>query len=258
MKVVWFNILLLFLTLYSRPVLAHFQVLLPSSDIITPDDNRTIELKLLFTHPMAQGPLMNMEMPKQFGVMANGSKQDLLPTLEPHRVQGKTFFTARYLLKSPADYIFFLEPAPYWEATEGKMIIHYTKVVVDAFTADTGWDQPVGFPVEIEPLVRPYGLWTGNLFRALVKKEGIPVPFAMVEVEHFNEGEQVKIPSDPFLTQQIKTDAQGVFAYTMPKSGWWGFAALIDGDTPLINSKGDPSVPVELGALMWVKTVDMR
>ena len=57
------------------------------------------------------------------------------------------------------------------------MIIHYTKVVVNAMGAEEGWDTLVGFPVEIEPLVRPYGLWTGNAFRGIVKKHGEPVPF---------------------------------------------------------------------------------
>ena len=82
--------------------------------------------------------------------------------------------------------MFFIEPAPYWEPAEQKMIVHYTKVVVDAFGAEDGWDARVGFPVEIEPLARPYGLWTGNTFRGIVLREGKPVPFATVEVEYYN------------------------------------------------------------------------
>ena len=55
----------------------------------------------------------------------------------------------------------------------------------------------------------------------------------------------------------IKADANGVFSYTMPKAGWWGFAALVDGDEPM-KSPGGETVDVELGGLIWVKTVDMR
>lgn len=98
------------------------------------------------------------------------------------------------------------------------MIIHYTKVVVDYLGAEEGWDQMVGFPVEIEPLVRPYGLWAGNTFRGIVKRNGQPVPFATVEVEYFNQGRQVAIPNDAFSTQVIKADAAGVFSYTMPRA----------------------------------------
>lgn len=194
---------------------------------------------------------MNMAKPLQFGVLLNGQKQDLLPSLQPQQQQDKTFYTATFPLKMPGDHIFYVEPAPYWEPAENKMIIHYTKVVVDAFDSQEGWDALVGFPVEIEPLVRPYGLWVGNLFQGVVKKAGQPVPFTQVEVEYFNEGQKIKPPADAFVTQVIKTDANGVFNYVMPIAGWWGFAALLDGK-PTQNAEGR-AVGVELGALIWVK-----
>jgi len=115
----------------------------------------------------------------------------------------------------------------------------------------------VGLPVEIEPLVRPYGLWTGNAFRGIVRKNGQPVPFAEVEVEYYNVGNQVKPPADPFITQVIKADGQGVFTYVMPRAGWWAFAALVDGDEKMKSPEGE-AVDVELGGLIWVRTVDMK
>jgi len=240
----------------SSPVNAHFQTLLPSTDMVT-QDNKTVTLTLLFTHPMEQGPLMEMGKPVQFGVLVKGQKQDLLGTLQPQKQEGKTFYTTDYTPKRPGDYVFFVEPAPYWEPAENKLIIHYTKVIVDAFADEEGWDTSVGFPIEIEPLVRPYGLWTGNLFRGLVKQNGQPVPLATVEVEYFNEGKKIVAPADPFITQVIKTDANGVFSYAIPKAGWWGFAALVNGEKPLPNPEGKP-VPVEQGGLIWIHTVDMR
>jgi cobalt/nickel transport protein len=54
----------------------------------------------------------------------------------------------------------------------------------------------------------------------------------------------------------LKTDPNGVFSYTMSRAGWWGFAALIPGEEKMKNPEGKP-VEVELGGLMWVKTVDM-
>ena len=48
-----------------------------------------------------------------------------------------------------------------------------------------------------------------------------------------------------------------MFAYAMPRAGWWAFAALVDGDEPMKNPDGE-EVPVELGGLIWVKTVDMK
>lgn len=243
--------------LAACPAWGHFQVLLPSTDIVTAEGAKTVELNIVFTHPMEQGPSMEMGRPRQFGVLAEGKKQDLRGALKPKKVDGKTGYTASYRVTKPADYVFYIEPAPYWEPAEGKMIVHYTKVVVDAFGAEEGWDAMVGFPVEIEPLVRPYGLWTGNAFRGVVRKNGKPVRFAEIEVEYYNEGKKVGIPADPFVTQVIKADAGGVFTYVMPRAGWWGFAALVEGDEQMTNPEGK-KVDVELGALMWVRTVDMK
>jgi cobalt/nickel transport protein len=243
--------------LAARPATAHFQVLIPSTDIVTVEGKKTVSLDIVFTHPMEQGPVMEMGRPKQFGVLAGGKKNDLLPSLKARRLDGKTAYSAEYRLKAPGDYIFYIEPAPYWEPAEGKMIVHYTKTVVDAFGAEEGWDAMVGFPVEIEPLVRPYGLWTGNVFRGVVRKDGKPVPFAEIEVEYYNAGRKVEIPAGPFVTQVIKADANGVFSYAMPRAGWWSFAALVEGDETTKSPEGK-DVPVELGGLIWVRTVDMK
>jgi len=238
-------------------VQAHFLELIPSTDIVTADSGATVTLNTAFTHPMAGGPLMEMAKPAQFGVVIDGQKQELTEQLKAKKIAGKTTFETAYVIKKPADHVFYLEPARYWEPAENKYITHYTKVIVDGFGAETGWDQLVGFPVEIEPLVRPYGLWTGNTFRGVVKQNGQPVPFAIIEVEYRNQGGQVTIPADPFITQVIKADANGTFAYTMPRAGWWGFAALLDSSKP-VQGPGGEDAGHELGALLWVKTVDMR
>jgi cobalt/nickel transport protein len=244
------------LTALPGAVPAHFQELIPTPDLVTPKTGNTVNLNLIFTHPMEGGPVMEMAAPAQFGVLVNGQKTDLKATLKPRTVDGKTTYETRYKVTEPGDYIFYVEPAPYWEPSEGKHITHYTKVVVDAFGAEEGWDALVGFPVEIEPLVRPYGLWTGNLFRGVVKRDGQPVPFADIEVEYRNEGKTVGIPADPFITQVIRADANGTFSYAMPRAGWWSFAALVDG-APRPGPDGKEAGH-ELGALIWVKTIDMK
>ena len=241
--------------LAPSPVAAHFQELIPSGDIIPEQGDRIVRLDMIFTHPMERGPTMSMAPPTRFGVLAGGKITELTSALQPRRVGDKTAFTAAYPITAPGDYVFFVEPAPYWEAAEGKWITHFTKVVVD-FGSGSGWDRLVGLPVEIEPLVRPYGLWTGNTFRGIVRKSGKPVPFATLEVEWRNDG-SVTAPSDPFITQVIKTDATGQFAYALPHSGWWGFAALVDGDTPVKGPDGKPAKS-ELGGLIWVRAVDMK
>jgi cobalt/nickel transport protein len=239
------------LLLAAGNVGAHFQVLLPETEIMA-GESRPINLDLRFTHPATGGPAMAMGPPAQFGVLFNGRRHDLRQALRPVAIDGKSAFRASYLPGEPADYIFYIEPAPYWEPAEEKMIIHYTKVVVDGFGAEDGWDALVGLPVEIEPLVRPYGLWAGNVFRGLVRRNGQPVPHATIEVAYYNDRQQLTIPAEAFATQVLKADAQGVFCYGLPVAGWWGFAALSEGEEKLVNPAGQP-VPVELGGLLWVR-----
>jgi cobalt/nickel transport protein len=235
---------------------AHFQELIPSADIITQENGNQISLSLTFTHPMEGGPIMQMDEPVRFAVIGPAGESDLKESLKAVERDGKRTYRADYRVKEPGDYLFFLEPAAYWEPAEGVMIVHYTKVVVDAFGAEAGWDRDIGLPVEISPLTRPYGLWTGNLFRGVVKRHGQPVPYAKVEVEWRNDG-SLKPPADAFITQVVKADANGVFAYAMPRQGWWGFAALLEGEKPMPNPQGE-SVPVEAGGLIWVHVQDMK
>ena len=239
--------------------LGHFLVLVPQRESVATADQASLAMEILFTHPMADGPAMEMAEPRQFGVMVDGEKADLRSMLKQVKVQGKSAYTAQVKVERPGDHLFFIEPAPYYEPGEKKMIIHYTKVIVDGFGAQDGWDKLVGLPVEIEPLVRPYGLWTGNLFRGIVRLNGQPVPFATIEVEYRNIGGKVQLPGEAFETQVIKADQNGVFAYAMPRAGWWGFAALVDGPEQMPNpANNDESTDVELGGLIWVQTTDMK
>jgi cobalt/nickel transport protein len=235
---------------WSSSALGHFQVLLPDRDILA-GSSRPLELDLRFTHPAADGPVMSMSFPRRFGVLYQGRRVDLRDSLSPIALDGQTGFRSSYLPAIPADYVFYVEPEPYWEPSEEKMIIHYAKVVVDGFGAEDGWDKPVGLPVEIEPLVRPYGLWAGNVFRGVVRHHGKPVPHAIIEVEYYNDRKQLHLPAAAFATQVIKADGLGVFCYAMPFPGWWGFAALVSSTRQLKNPEGKP-VAVELGGLMWV------
>lgn len=235
------------------PASAHFQEIIPSSDVLP--EGGPVSLDLVFTHPVEGAPVMAMKKPVRAGLLGPGGTVDLLPDLEEKDVAGQMAWTVSHDLSEPGASIFFVEPQPYWEPAEGKYIIHYAKVVVDSYASGEGWDQLVGLPVEIEPLTRPTGLWTGNVFTGVVLKDGKPVPFAEIEVEFINDGSVVP-PNDAFVTQVIKADANGTFTYALPRAGWWGFAALLEADAPMTSPEGKP-VPVEAGALMWVKATDM-
>lgn len=232
---------------------AHFLEVIPSADV--PEAGQHVTIDLAFTHPMEGGPAMEMAKPRRFGFFRDGKFVDLSGQLQRSARDGKTAWRMLWSAAEPGVAVFYAEPEPYWEQGEGKFIIHHTKVIVDAGASGKGWDALIAAPVEIEPLVRPTGLWAGNLFRGIVRHNGKPVPFAEIEVEYRNDG-SVKAPNDAFVTQVIKADGQGVFAYAMPREGWWGFAALIESEAKMKNPKGEDA-PVELGGLIWVKATAM-
>jgi cobalt/nickel transport protein len=244
---------------------AHFGTIVPSDDIISQDDPKTLSLEIKFIHPMERH-YMEMAKPVRFGVAVGGATVDLAGSLTaargkaPDQEGGFTFWKAEYPVRRPGDLTFYVEPAPYWEPAEDVFIIHYTKVCVGALGLEEGWDKPLGLETEIVPLTRPYGLWTGNLFTGRVLLKGKPVPHAEVEVEYLNESpgnpSLVVAPSDPYVTQVVRADADGVFGYAMPRAGWWGFAALNEADRTLKHEGVDKGI--EIGAVFWVKTIDMK
>jgi cobalt/nickel transport protein len=235
---------------------AHYGMVIPSDSMVMQGEEKTVALELSFSHPME---MIGMELakPRAFGVMANGTVRDLLGTLQKTRIMDHTAWRSDYRIKRPGIYMFYMEPAPYWEPSEDVYIIHYTKTVVTAFGDDEGWDAEIGLKTEIVPLSKPYGLYAGNVFQGIVKLNGKPVPYAEVEVEYYNRQQQFKAPTDYMITQTIKADPNGVFTYAAPKAGWWGFAALNEADFKIRHPSGEEK-GVEIGAVIWVKFEDWQ
>lgn len=249
---------LFILIFWSSSLFGHFQMIIPGTNIVEDQKSATINLDLIFCHPFEQ-TMMDMARPVQFGVMINGEKKEnLLATLTEKKIGECRTWKTGYKLKQPGDYIFFVEPAPYWEPAEEKFIVHYTKTVVNGFGLQEGWNAEIGLETEIIPLTRPYGLYAGNIFCGLVKVNGKPAPFTDVEIEYYNIDKKYTAPSEPFITQVVKTDAQGVFVYAMSKPGWWGFAALSEREKKLLNPQDKKEHPVEIGAVIWVKCEEMQ
>jgi cobalt/nickel transport protein len=238
----------------TKGAFSHFQCLIPSENIITAEESKKVQLDFMFMHPF-EGSFMEMVKPAAFGVRVRGRTEDLRSALTMRKIGGFTAWRADFRIKRPGDYVFFVEPAPYFEPAEESFIVHYTKTVVHALGLEEGWDEELGLKTEIIPLTRPYGLWTGNVFQGLVKAFGKPVPHAEIEVEYLADG-RLKSPADPFITQVIRADRNGVFTYACPKAGWWGFAALSEDREKLKHTDGK-EYTVEIGAVFWVQVQDM-
>ncbi len=247
------------LLLAATSALAHFGMIIPSTDNVSKDDKKDVALTIQFTHPFEGTPLMQMDKPAKFGVVLGDKVTDLLGTLKEKKVDGKSTWETSYKVGKPGDYVFFVVPRPYWEPAEDKFIVHVTKVIVDAMGAQEGWDAPIaekaGIPCEIVPLSRPYSLYQGTVFTGQVMKQGKPAPGVDVEVEWWNKG-KTKAPTESHVRQVVKTDPNGIFSYAMPKSGWWGFSAVMEDDKKIRREGKEKNV--ELGAVIWVKAYPMQ
>lgn len=273
------SIITALIVIMAVPAFAHFQVLYTPKLALKPDDPSKINLLLVFTHPFEAGHTMSMGQdaagkihpPKAFGVKHKETATDLLSQLKPITFksltnEGKGYELSGFRLKGMGDFVFYVDPGPYFEKSEDSYIQQCAKMIVNRGGAPTDWEKPAGLPVEILPLDKPYALWTGNVFRGVVvRKQGekyVPVPGAEIEVEYLNHAitghafdkkAAVEAPQDAFVTQTILADEKGEFAYGIPKAGWWGFCALGAGGDLKHEGK-----PLSLDAVIWVRAQDMK
>jgi len=242
--------------LWSVPASGHFGMVIPSDNMVVQGDKRELNMQLSFSHPMEMMG-MDMQRPAVFQVVSPLGKLDLVAKLEAVQVMGQAAWSMDYRIKRPGVYVFHMQPQPYWEPAEDCFIIHYTKTVVSAFGDDEGWGTALGLKTEIVPLSRPFGLYAGNLFQGMVHLNAKAVPYSTVEVEYYNQHKTAQAPTDYMVTQTIKADQNGVFSYAVPRSGWWGFAALNPADFSLKTDDGAEK-DVELGAVIWVHFEDWQ
>ncbi len=257
------------------PAQGHFQLLYTVEAAL--NGGQATDLLMLFTHPAHGGPNMDMGIPEAFYVVSQRGEEaapvttDLTEYLEPivwNSEQGESqayrASMPRAVTRSLGDYVFVLEPAPYYEAGEDKYIQQFTKMMMNIGGVPGNWAEPVGLPAEILPLDKPYANWTGGVFRGIVLSEGRPVPNAELEVEYINhapdlEGQSfaaepdVVLPQGSFGTMSIRTNALGEFTIGLPRAGWWGICALAVG--PDTEHEGKP---LSQDAVLWVNVKDMQ
>ena len=260
---------------FCLPAQAHFQVLYTEDTALR--GGQATHMLLLFTHPAHGGPNMAMAEPEAFYVISQRGEEgeptttDLTEYLEPITWHSENGATAAYeaqlprtLTRSLGDYVFVLQPAPYYEAGEDKYIQQFTKTMMNIGGIPGNWGEPIGLPAEILPLDKPYANWTGGVFRGVVLADGEPVPNAQLEVEYINHApdlEQrrfadepdVELPQGSFGTMSIFANSRGEFTIGLPRAGWWGICALEIGTDTEHEGK-----PLSQDAVIWVQVKDMR
>lgn len=246
---------LAFMLVSVQAALAHFGMVIPSKGVVEDKAGAALTFTLAFAHPMEMEG-MNLVKPQQFKVKAGEEVVDLLGTLKEIKLMEHKAWKGAFTPKKPGVYSFFMVPEPYWEPAEDCFIQHLTKVVVPAFGDEDGWDEPVGLKAEIVPLTRPFGNYAGNIFSGVVLVDGKATPGVEVEVESYNSAKKRVAPNGHMNTQVVKTDANGVFSFVAPWSGWWGFAALTEAKETIKHAGQDKKI--EVGAVLWMEFVDPK
>lgn len=253
---------------------AHFQLLYTPEAAL--NESRAMPLALVFSHPFNNGYTMSMGEPEAFYVIsqrgAGGQrrKTDLLEYLEPITWSGVDSQADAFIARPPrsvtrslGDYTYVLRPAPYFEEPEDKYIQQITKTVINVGGLPGSWDEPLGLPVEIVPLDKPYANWVGGVFRAVILADGNPVPHAEIEIEYLNHEPQidqlrfdpegkVTAPQGSFITLSIRANALGEVTIGLPRAGWWGICALDLDDGLQYNGK-----ELSLDAVLWIHATEM-
>lgn len=258
----------------SAGAYAHFLVIYtPQTALLRASD---LPFNLVFTHAFHASPTMEMARPQRFyAVRRPGDDEpavetDLAPYLEQVQWQtGDKTVSAwkaqvpRSAMRSLGDYQVVVEPEPYLEEAEDIYIQQFAKVMINVGGVPGNWSETLGLPAEIHALNKPYANWVGGTFRGIVLGNGAPVPFTQVEVEYLNhaldvqnnrfeEAGAISAPHPSLEAMVILTDANGEFAFSLPRAGWWGFAALKIG--PVHEYKGKP---LSQDAILWVQATDI-
>ncbi|MEI6897559.1 MAG: DUF4198 domain-containing protein [Psychromonas sp.] len=246
---------------FSFSAHAHFQLLYTPE--LAHKKGGELNFKMPFSHPASSGHVMPIDPPEMFYMIKKGKKTDLINRLTEIQwssaIDSGAAYQAQVKLRGLGDYLFIMQPAPYFEASEDIYIQQITKTIVNVGNLPTDWHNDLGLNAEIVPLTKPYAIYAGGIFSAVVKSNGKPVPFAYIEVEFLNFPPQMKnnqfaktpiigADADRFVSQSIYADANGTFHFSLLKAGQWGFAALGVGSQKTYKNK-----TLSQDAVIWVQ-----
>ncbi len=85
-----------------------------------------------------------------------------------------------------------------------------------------GWETPLGLPLEIVPLIQPYGLLPGDAFRFELLLKGQPLADTKVYAEKYYDPPLDKPYFPESLTiRTARTDRNGIAIVNLHSPGWW-------------------------------------
>jgi len=240
------------IVLFPVSAIAHTTTLIPH---INKDGQKTV--KVLHFHPFTGSNLMGIRLGVEDSKELKGLDSIFVihekEKKKLHTVAISDYYTVRgekrgtYSIPinkksgffKPGDYIIVVKHKAHWKKHEdlyrqkvAKFCLNYLGVISD-------WPNRVlkNMP-EIIPLVQPYSVYAGSLFRAeAVNDEGRRIPHAKIQIEYLNYtlgDTELDTTTAGFIKEEIGdtvifTDSNGGFSFVPPREGVWTFT-LVDGD----------------------------
>ena len=147
----------------------------------------------------------------------------------------------------PGDYIIVVKHKAHWKKNEDLYRQKVAKFCINYWGLISDWPNRLlkNMP-EIIPLVQPYNVYAGSLFRAeAVNDKGERIPHAKIQIQYLNYtlgDTELNTTTTGFIKEDIAdtiifTDSNGSFSFVPPRGGLWTFT-LVDGDNnKLIQGK---------------------
>lgn len=249
--------LLLTLTL-ATGVRAHYNMLLP--EVAYAKKGVPVKFTYQWGHPF-EHELFDAALPASLvAVLPNGQTVDLASKLEKTQVAGAdkrtvSAFHFRYVPEQRGDHTFVLTTPPIFLDGSNEFVEDIVKVVLHV-TTQNGWDADPGGAYRIVPLTRPYGLYSGMVFRARVlngaeaeSRMTQPAKNALVEYERYNPVPPKELPIDELITFKTKTDTSGVLSVAFPEPGWWCVSVQRDAGMRAFKGK---RYPLRQRVILWL------
>jgi cobalt/nickel transport protein len=244
----------------ALPSQAHSHVYWPQTQGCYAKPGELVRWQYFWGHPFEM--LISDAQPPKFFIQTPQRKKENLAAKEitlkdQESGQDRKAFEVEYKPTEPGDYYLCLESPPYFIPEEQEFWQDYVKEPLHV-QASKGWDQPVGLPVEIIPLTRPYGWPAGSVFKGQALAKNRALTRATLEIEKFNGFfvSRAHLPKDrlgeensPLITRVTKTDHMGYFICTLDSPGWWNISVSAPGGRKGHEHK---TYPVEMRGGLWV------
>ena len=237
---------------------AHYNMLIPDKPWANKGEKVTFTYQ--FGHPFehelfdAPRPLaVNVILPDGKTQVVNKLAKVDLKGIDGKKVAGYSF---TYEPQMRGDHTFILQTPPIWMEESNDFVQDTVKVILHVQT-QKNWDaglQPDLFDqikLRITPLTRPYGLYPGMTFQALVGFRNKKGQGRLVEIERYNAQPPQKLPPDELITFKTKADPNGVFTFAFPEAGWWSMTAAFQ-EKDRRWKEGGKEGPLRERATLWI------